>query len=318
MGDGGSPRDNGARGARILVLSASETEAGMLSRLLREQAGSVMDIGIACSLEEARALLADHEWACAVLATSDELSHDTIGALLHHDGVARRLPVVTIGDGPAWQAGKHAVLLGADDYVTRRELDGDRLVSAVLLAIERGRRTALEPPIRDPLTGVANRLLFMDRVRLALARRRRTNQDVMVTFIDLDSFKDINDLLGHFAGDTVLVTVAARLRRSFRATDTVARLGGDEFGILCEGTELRGLESQLMEKIDAVFLRPVTIEGEDLVVAASVGTAFAEDDERDPEALLARADAAMYEHKRRSTGAPPRDGARQSIDDLRV
>ena len=140
----------------------------------------------------------------------------------------------------------------------------------------------------------------------------------MVTYIDLDSFKDINDLLGHFAGDTVLVTVAARLRGGFRATDTVARLGGDEFGVLCEGPELRQLEPQLMGKIEAVFRRPVAIEGEDLVVGASVGTVLAENDERDPEALLARAEAEMHEGKRASTGTRPRDGGHQSINDLRV
>ena len=318
MGESGNPRDEGASSARILALSASETEAGMLGRMLRQQLGEETDVVVAGSVEEARTLLEEDEWACAVLATSDELSHDTIRALLHHDGMARRLPVVMVGDGPAGQAGKDAVLLGADDYVTRAELDGDRLVSSVLLAIERGRRGALEPPIRDPLTGLANRLLFIDRVRLALARRRRAGQDVMVTYIDIDSFKDINDLLGHFAGDTVLVTVAARLRGGFRATDTVARLGGDEFGVLCEGPELRQLEPQLMAKIDSVFRRPVPIDGEDLVVAASVGTAFAENDERDPEALLARAHAEMYERKRASTGAQPRDGGHQSIDDLRV
>jgi diguanylate cyclase (GGDEF)-like protein len=318
MDDDVSPRNNGASGVRILVLSAGETEADVLSRMLREQLGNELDVVVARSVDDARARLEADAWACAVLVTSDELSHDTIRALLHHDGVARRLPVVMIGDGPAGEAGKNAVLLGADDYVTRAELDGGRLASSVLLAIERGRRSALEPPMRDPVTGLANRLLFIDRLRLALARRRREGQDVMVTYIDLDSFKDINDLLGHFAGDTVLVTVAARLRGGFRATDTVARLGGDEFGVLCEGPELRQLEPQLMGKIDAVFRRPVAIDGEDLVVAASVGTVFAENDERDPEALLARADAEMYQRKRASTGARPRDGGHQSIDDLRV
>ena len=318
MGDGLAPQNTGASSARILVLSASETEADRLSRMLKEQLGTELEVVASHSVDDARVGLEEGEWACAVLATSDELSHDTISTLLHHDGVARRLPVIMVGDGPAGQAGKDAVLLGADDYVTRSELDGGRLASSVLIAIERGRRSALEPPIRDPLTGLANRLLFIDRVRLALARRRRAAQDVMVTYIDLDSFKDINDLLGHFAGDTVLVTVAARLRGGFRATDTVARLGGDEFGVLCEGPELRDLEPQLMAKIDSVFQRPVAIDGEDLVVAASVGTVFAEGDERDPEALLARADEAMYERKRASTGARPRDRGNQSIDDLRV
>jgi diguanylate cyclase (GGDEF)-like protein len=318
MGDHMTPRTEGAGSARVLVLSAGETEADLLSRMLREQLGNEMEVVVARSVDDARTLLEVDEWACAVLATSDDLSHDTISALLHHDGMARRLPVVMVGDGPAGQAGKNAVLLGADDYVARAELDGGRLASSVLLAIERGRRSALEPPMRDPVTGLANRLLFIDRLRLALARRRRAGQDVMVTFIDLDSFKDINDLLGHFAGDTVLVSVAARLRGGFRATDTVARLGGDEFGVLCEGPELRQLEPQLMAKIDEVFRRPVAIDGEDLVVAASVGTVFAENDERDPEALLARADAEMHERKRASTGAGPRDGGHQSIDDLRV
>jgi diguanylate cyclase (GGDEF)-like protein len=314
MGDRITPRNEGAGSARILVLSASETEGDKLSRML----GDGMEVVVAGSGEEARRLLEEDEWACAVLATSDELSHDAIRALLHHDGMARRLPVVMIGDGPSGEAGKNAVLLGADDYVTRAELDGGRLGSSVLLAIERGRRSVLEPPIRDPLTGLANRLLFIDRLRLALERRRREGQEVMVTYIDVDSFKDINDLLGHLAGDTVLATVSARLRGGFRATDTVARLGGDEFGVLCEGPELRQLEPELMAKIDAVFRRPVEINGEDLVVAASVGTVFAGNDERDPEALLARAEAEMHERKRASTGARPRDGGHQSIDDLRV
>ena len=306
-----TPRPSGGIGAQILVLSDRESEARELRQMLRTLLDDAGGATVANSLDEARSLLQGGDWDCLVLATGETIDDATIPAVLRHDGLVYRLPVVVVGDGPAWQAGKHALALGADDYVSRAELGEDRLASAVLLSIERGRRRAVEPPIRDALTGLPNRLLFMDRLRLAFARRERNPAEILVMFIDVDSFKDINDLLGHGAGDAVLLAVASRLRTNFRASDTVARLGGDEFAVMCEGPELRDLLPTLVAKVEDVFREPIPINGEDLAVVASMGAVFAEPDERDAELLLARADAAMYEKKRRTTG-----GA--GIDDLRV
>jgi diguanylate cyclase (GGDEF)-like protein len=302
---------SGGIGARILLLSDSEAEARELGRKLQALLDDAEGTKVAPSLDEARSMLQASEWDCVVLATSEQLGAESIPAILSHDGLVHRMPVVVVGDGPAWQDGKHALSLGADDFVQRSELGSERLLSAVLLAIERGRRRAVEAPIRDALTGLPNRLLFMDRLRLAFARRERSRTDVLVMFIDLDSFKDINDLLGHAAGDAVLLTLAKRLRTSFRASDTVARLGGDEFAVVCEGPELRTLFPTLEAKVEAVFRDPIQINGEDLVVVASMGVVFADDDENDAELLLARADAAMYEEKRR-----PGTQA-EGLDDLR-
>ena len=315
-GTGETPGTSAAIGARILILSDDEAEGLALRRGLQTLLGDAAELTVAQSLEDARARLQADEQDCVVLATSKTIGHETIPAVLRHDDLVHRLPVVVVGDGPAWQAGKHALALGADDYVARAELGSDRLVSSVLLAIERGRRRAVEPPIRDALTGLPNRLLFMDRLRLAFARRERSRTDVLVIFIDVDSFKEINDLLGHPVGDTVLVNVARRLRTSFRSSDTVARLGGDKFAVMCEGPDLRSLLPRLEAKVEDAFREPILIDGEGLAVLASTGVVFADDDERDADLLIRRGDAAMYEEKRRAERKRRRDS--QSIDDLRV
>jgi diguanylate cyclase (GGDEF)-like protein/PAS domain S-box-containing protein len=144
----------------------------------------------------------------------------------------------------------------------------------------------------DPLTGLANRRLFMDRLDHALAHLRRSNQACAILFIDLDRFKEINDSYGHNAGDAVLVEVAARLRRAVREADTIARFGGDEFAVLCEGADLDNA-TQATERIEAELNRPALIEGASVAVVGSIGIAIADRD-ADADALLRQADAAMY------------------------
>ena len=151
----------------------------------------------------------------------------------------------------------------------------------------------------------------MDRLRLAFARRERSPMEILVMFIDVDSFKDINDLLGHGAGDAVLLAVASRLRTELprqrhRGPARRRRVRGDvrEPGAPRPLDDAGGQGREILRE-------PIPINGEDLVVVASMGAVFAEPNERDAELLLLRADAAMYEKKRRTTGGP-------SIDDLRV
>ena len=168
-------------------------------------------------------------------------------------------------------------------------------------------RRALEEQLvhqafHDPLTGLANRALFGDRVAHALSRRQRDRRPLIVMFADIDDFKTINDSLGHEAGDRVLVEVAERLRSAIRPGDTVARLGGDEFAFLLEDVVDRSDGEVVAERIIATLTSPIAVGSSEVVVSASIGIAVGGDTRDDASALLRDADVAMYTAKRRHRG----------------
>jgi diguanylate cyclase (GGDEF)-like protein/PAS domain S-box-containing protein len=150
----------------------------------------------------------------------------------------------------------------------------------------------------DPLTGLANRALFRDRVSHALALAQRRGTPVTVLFLDLDDFKTVNDSLGHGEGDRLLIAVAERFLACARTADTVARLGGDEFAILIEGAEGR---EGLPERLAAAMSHPFTLSGNQVRVTASIGVASASADDSADD-LLRNADMAMYAAKRHGKG----------------
>jgi diguanylate cyclase (GGDEF)-like protein/PAS domain S-box-containing protein len=149
----------------------------------------------------------------------------------------------------------------------------------------------------DPLTSLPNRLLFRDRLSLAVAQAHRAGQKLAVLFIDLDRFKVINDSLGHALGDRVLQTVAARLQASVREGDTVARVGGDEFVLILPGVQRLLQVARVAEKICAALREPLVLEGHELFVTTSMGISVYPDDGEDAEALIKNADTAMYRAK---------------------
>ncbi|HET9466342.1 MAG TPA: EAL domain-containing protein [Gemmatimonadales bacterium] len=150
----------------------------------------------------------------------------------------------------------------------------------------------------DPLTGLANRALFRDRVSHALALAQRRGSPVTVLFLDLDDFKTVNDSLGHAEGDRLLMSAAERFLACARSADTVARLGGDEFAILIEGADGR---DGLPERLAAAMSHPFSLSGNQLRVTASIGVATAAPEDRADD-LLRNADMAMYAAKRRGKG----------------
>lgn len=206
---------------------------------------------------------------------------------------------------------------GEEGELEVKRRDGSRVISAMLNAITDAtgsvcnficflhditERREHEKKIRilathDALTGLPNRILFLDRLHEALLRARRHEQGIAVIVLDLDRFASINDSMGHPAGDVLLQRVGTRLRSCIRDSDTVARLGGDEFAVLIEEILNPSDASGIAQKLLDALGKPVEINGQPLVISGSLGISCYPRNGSVPEELLKNADAAMYQAK---------------------
>ena len=150
----------------------------------------------------------------------------------------------------------------------------------------------------DQVTGLPNRALLFDRLDRAMEHARREKRSIGLIFVDLDHFKQVNDLRGHAAGDQMLKMAGQRLSQLIRHEDTVARLGGDEFVVLLNDVEMPNGPEIVAKKIVEVFVNPFNLDGHDTFTTASLGISIYPDDGEDAETLLQNADAAMYNSKR--------------------
>ena len=187
------------------------------------------------------------------------------------------------------------------------DLRTDRAVRGLVLRIrDASEQRELESQLRDralhdPLTGLPNRALFLDRIEQALQRAARHDEIVSVAFVDLDDFKAINDTLGHAAGDELLVGVADRLRATLRGMDTAARLGGDEFAVLLQGIPERSEVVQIAERLLGALSAPHELGGRPHTALPSIGVSIGGDGATADD-LVRQADAAMYAAKRAGKG----------------
>jgi diguanylate cyclase (GGDEF)-like protein len=199
-----------------------------------------------------------------------------------------------------------AVLSAASEVAITEEVTRslETLRTQVTLALETAELTAelRRLALHDSLTRLANRAFLHERLHQALARARRASPHTAVLLLDLDGFKQINDTLGHHAGDEVLRQVAQRLRASVRTEDTPARLGGDEFAVLVEDLARRDDAVIIARRIIDALHPPIAFGDQEVRIRASIGIAYASGDHTDPDEIIRRADGAMYQAKRAGLG----------------
>jgi diguanylate cyclase (GGDEF)-like protein len=239
----------------------------------------------------------------APLFLHDTTSSPALGALLQAVGTADAIAVPLLAGSTfmgvataGWTTGKAPTSLGGDVLVRLRGL-ADQASTALQNA--RLLETVRHQATHDALTGLPNRVLFLDTLESALAEIG-PGTHVGLLFCDLDRFKEVNDTLGHAAGDELLRQVAARLRAAVRPGDTVGRLSGDEFAIILPGLAVQDDARRLADRVDECFAEPFRLEGCDIRVGTSVGVALHDDDSHaSAEQLLREADVAMYRDKQR-------------------
>ena len=188
------------------------------------------------------------------------------------------------------------ILLLAVVRQTQQLSERDRLLEAER-AVAESRAQLEHQALHDALTGLPNLSLLRDRAELAMAGAARTRHKVALMFIDLDQFKEVNDTLGHAAGDALLKHLAAELQAQLRQADTVARQGGDEFCIVLPGVNDASEVTAVAEKVMALSRRSILVDGHDLPLHMSVGIALFPDDAADFDSLMQAADTAMYRAK---------------------
>ena len=286
---------------RILLIEEDPRAAMLIGEMLRAAWPDGLIIAHAPRFADAAQELVEHGATCVLLTIRGD-GADPLKDLGHLLAAAPDAPVVVLSDRADEELGLAAVKAGAQDCLRAGDVNPGLLARSVRFAIERKRSEVdlTHQALHDPLTGLPNRALFVDRLSVALDRSRRTGAPVAVLFLDVDGFKEINDTLGHAAGDRVLTLLADRFHEMLRPMDTVARFGGDEFTFLFEELESEREAVLIADRISRTASEPLSLgEIEEMEAAVSIGIAIVTDPSVDPESIIRDADAAMYRAKER-------------------
>ena len=210
------------------------------------------------------------------------------------------VPILVITAQPGHKL--RALASGAKDFVAKpfdlvevkTRIHNMLEVRLLYKQLEDSNRAMESLALHDPLTGLPNRRLLLDRLSLAIAHAHRNKGTMAVMYLDLDGFKQINDTLGHHVGDQLLQVVAQRLTTCVREDDTVARLGGDEFTVILESLANTGDVPHVAQKIIDSLSRPMLLDGHEITVTVSVGISLYPADSEQSDDLIKYADTAMY------------------------
>ena len=285
------------RPARILLVTEDPRAALLLGDMLRAVWTTGLVISQTQRISDAAHELAEHGATCALFDVAPDQS--PLSALEELASASPATPIIVLTERADDEFGLAAVRAGAQDHLLKSELTAPVLGRAVRHAIERKRAEVqlAQQALHDGLTKLPNRALFLDRVRVALDRSRRTGSPVVVMFLDVDDFKQINDSLGHAAGDQLLIVLADRFSALMRPMDTVARFGGDEFTFLFEGLSGEQEAVLLAQRIRHAACLPLPLGEAPASVSASVGVTIIADPAIEIDDVVGHADHAMYRAK---------------------
>ena len=246
---------------------------------------SPMSFSVSGSTALRRSATAIGSRGCVAAAATGERVQSLECALTNRDGDTRQFEILFTNLIDDEHVG--GILLNARDVSERKAFEAELAHQA----------------FHDPVTGLANRAMFAEQVRHAIARARREGRTPAVIFLDLDDFKTVNDSLGHAAGDEVLVEFARRLDETIRGADVAARFGGDEFAVLLEDVVESQAAADAAQRILELLAQPMQAGHRQVTLSGSIGISiFGVDDTRDADELIRDADAAMYIAKRDGKG----------------
>ena len=290
-------------GANILVVDDQEANVQILKQMLRDagyrRIASTKDPKTVCALHR------DNHYDLILL----DLQMPGMDGFQVMEGLKEietdgYVPILVITAQPGHKL--RALASGAKDFIAKpfdlvevkTRIHNMLEVRLLYKQLEHSNRALESMALHDALTGLPNRRLLTDRLSLAIAHARRNKLAMAVMYLDLDGFKEINDTMGHEAGDTLLRMVADRLVASVRQEDTVARVGGDEFVIALLDLSVGENGAKLLEKVIEAVSQPYIIQGRSVRITASAGVGIYPTHGEDEDALMKSADLALYAAKR--------------------
>ena len=283
---------------KILIVDKDPQDRTLTFEMLARGLGNELDISYARQMSEALNLFEQETFQIILLDLElpDSLGLDSLRQLRQ---IHPSAPVLILSRLQDEALAVQAVQNGAQDYLIKGQINSQALTRAIRYAIERHRvhEQVTYQAHYDQLTGLANRGLFYERLHYSLARCHRNDTAIALLFLDLDHFKAINDTFGHEYGDTLLKTVASRLKKCIREVDTGVRMGGDEFAILLD--EISSVEDvgTIAQRTLDLIAQPIVTQDRELHVTGSLGVTIYPWDCANAHDLLKHSDAAMYRAK---------------------
>lgn len=291
---------------KTLLIEDDEIDCQALLRAINRSGSSYIN-KLAKSISEAEQQLKNNSYDIVIsdMNLPDSNGMETINKLLK---ITRNTPIVVVSGTESEEIALQAVHAGAQDYIQKKYLkDADLIVRTLRHAMERHQlKLSLEATrdrerfmaLYDQCTSLPNRVLLMDRLNQCIADAKRHKSKFALLFVDLDRFKEVNDSLGHSAGDQILKEVSIRMKKVVRENDTVARFGGDEFVLILQQTHEKKDIRKIANKIIRSVSRPIIVKNQPCEIGASVGVACFPDNGPSAQMLLKHADMAMYKAKR--------------------
>ncbi len=282
----------------ILVIDDNPEDGNATQAMLKEGLGTQFECTQATMISDALKYVKEQTFDIILLdlMLPDSLGLDTLRQFRQTNPCAAILIVSGLQDEAL---AVQAVQYGAQDYLIKGQVNSHTLSRAIRYAVERHRvqEQITYQAHYDHLTGLANRGLFHERLHYALARCNRNDTAIAVLFLDLDHFKNINDTFGHEYGDSVLKTVASRLKKCIREVDTGVRMGGDEFAVLLDQVQSVEDVGNIAQRLLDLLSEPIVLENHELHITGSVGVTIYPWDCANAADLLKHSDTAMYRAK---------------------